>query len=67
MYKHQEDKPSQPAQGGKAENLRSMKDFKGQAMDQAYGQAGSKGCKSDEAKIKSQFFSGAYTSDSSGY
>ena len=67
MYKHEEDKPGQPKQGGKAQNLHSMKDFKSQASDQAYGQAGSKGCAADEAKIKAQFFTGAFTSDSSGY
>ncbi len=67
MYRHEEDMPAQPKQGGKAQNLHSMKDFKSQAMDQAYGQAGAKGCKADEAKIKAQHFSGAFSSDSSGY
>ncbi len=63
MYKHEEDMPKQPKSGGKAQNNHSMKDFKGQAADQAYGQAGARGCKADAAKISSQHFSGAFSSD----
>lgn len=64
MYKHQEDKPSEPKSGGKAENLFGAKDFKDQASDQAYGQAGYAGCKADQAKIKAQHFTGAFLTDS---
>lgn len=40
-------------------------DFKAEASDQAYGQAGEQGCKSDDRKIMSQAFH-AY-SDDTGY
>lgn len=64
MYKHEQEMPSQPKQGGQAQNLYGMMDFKSECSDQAYGQAGKSGCKADHAKIKSQHFTGAYTSDS---
>ena len=63
MYKNEEDMPKEPKSGGKVENLYSMRDFKSQAMDTAYGQGGEKGCKSDEAKIRAQHFTGAFSSD----
>ena len=53
--RHQVDMPSEPKQGGKAQNLVDADDFKGQAMDGAYGQAGKSGCASDQKKIKAQF------------
>jgi hypothetical protein len=41
--------------GGMADNLEPVDDFKGQAMDTAYGQAGIAGCRSDQKKIMAQF------------
>ncbi len=45
--------------------MASCKDFKSQASDQSYGQAGEKGCQKDQSKIMSQAFH-AY-SDDTGY
>lgn len=53
IYKNEVDRPAQPAEGHKIKGM-GMKDFKGQADDLAYGQAGAAGCKSDERKIASQ-------------
>lgn len=63
-YEHGSDKPHQPKQGGQPENLFGCHDFKNDAADQAYGQGGMSGCKSDQSKIKSQMFSGAFKHDS---
>lgn len=52
---HGTDKPPHNKGGGKAQNLVDVDDFKGQAMDTAYGQAGMHGCRSDEKKIHAQF------------
>lgn len=65
MYKNEEEKPSIPMQGKKA-HMESVKDFKGQAMDIAYGQAGKKGCEADYKKIMSQMHHG-YNESNSGY
>jgi len=54
MYEHEVEKPSVPPMG-KNEPMMNLHDFKGDAMDTAYGQAGEAGCKSDEKKINSQF------------
>lgn len=40
---HGTDKPPHNKGGGKAQNLVDVDDFKGQAMDTAYGQAGMHG------------------------
>lgn len=45
--------------------MKCCSDYKEEASDQAYGQSGMDGLKSDEGKIKSQFFH-AY-SDDTGY
>jgi len=53
-YKHETDKPSQPAMGHGGNDY-GCSDYKGDAMDIAYGQAGEQGCKSDGSKIVGQF------------
>ena len=53
MKKHEEDMPK-VAPGGHQESGLGCHDFKGEAMDIAYGQAGEKGSKSDSKKINSQ-------------
>jgi len=53
IYKHEVDRPEQPAQGSMQKGM-GMKDAKGQADDLAYGQAGAAGCKSDDKKISAQ-------------
>lgn len=69
MYRNEVEKPRQNPQGH-LENSMGASDFKGQAMDIAYGQAGMRGCESDGSKIVSQFkdyhWSGA-SGDASGY
>jgi len=45
--------------------MTDCKDFKSDASDQAYGQAGEMGCRSDEKKIHAQFHR-SYTDDA-GY
>lgn len=62
-YEHGVDKPRHAKSGGHAENMYGCHDFKSDAMDQAYGQGGMSGCKSDQSKIKSQHFTGAFSSD----
>lgn len=67
-YKHGEDKPAFETIGkgtGHQVAMHDCEDFKKDASDQAYGQAGMSGCKSDERKIHSQFFH-SYTDDA-GY
>ena len=54
MYENEVDKPSVPPMG-KNEPMMNLHDFKGEAMDTAYGQAGEAGCKADQKKINSQF------------
>lgn len=53
-YEHEVDMPHIPRKG-KNEPMMSLHDYKGEAMDTAYGQAGEDGCKADEKKIHSQF------------
>jgi hypothetical protein len=52
-YEHETDKPAQP-KGGHAESGMGCHEFKGQAMEIAYGQAGKEGCGADYKKIESQ-------------
>jgi hypothetical protein len=52
-YEHGEDKPSQPKQGTLEKGM-GCYDFKAEAMDISYGQAGKEGCKADNGKIESQ-------------
>lgn len=54
VYEHEMDRPSIPRKG-KNEPMTNAHDFKSDAMDTAYGQAGMAGCKADEKKIHSQF------------
>lgn len=53
-YQNEVDKPSLPAEG-KVENSMGCSDFKKEAMDISYGQAGQAGCKADGSKIISEF------------
>lgn len=67
-YKHGEDEPAFETIGkgtGHMVRMESCHDFKKDASDQSYGQAGMKGCKSDEHKIHAQF-NHSYTDDA-GY
>lgn len=52
-YEHGADKPK-VSKGGHQESGLGCHDFKGEAMDIAYGQAGEKGCKSDSTKFNAQ-------------
>lgn len=63
MYEHEVDKPKEAPKGMKPSNIHPMNDFKSDASDQAYGQAGKSGCMADHKKIMGQFFSGAYKDD----
>lgn len=54
MYRHEEEKPSLPVHGHQMSGM-GVKDFKGEADQIAYGQAGMAGCKSDSTKIEAQF------------
>lgn len=53
LYRNEVEKPEQPAQGHMLPGM-GTKDFKGEAMDIAYGQASKKGCDADNKKINSQ-------------
>jgi len=67
-YKNETDHPPHEKIGkgkGHQVGMSACDDFKSQASDQAYGQAGMKGCKADHSKIKSQF-NHSYTDDA-GY
>ena len=65
IYKNEVDKPEIP--GVRAnEPMKNASDFKGEAMDTAYGQAGHAGCKADEKKIHAQFKSYGWDSNT-GY
>ena len=55
-YEHGVDKPKQRKSMGNAQDDYGCSDFKSQAMDTAYGQAGMEGCKMDMRKINSQHF-----------
>lgn len=52
-YKNEEDKPSPPKEGKLSREL-GCDDFKNEAMDISYGQAGKGGCSKDSGKIKGQ-------------
>lgn len=67
-YQHGEDKPQFEKIGkgtGHQVKMMSCHDFKSDSSDQAYGQAGMRGCKEDEKKIHAQF-NHSYTDDA-GY
>ena len=64
-YKNETDAPTHEKIGsgkGHMVKMEDCADYKSDASDQAYGQAGMSGCKSDYSKIKSQFFH-SYTDD----
>ncbi len=63
--KHQKINHSTPPEGKAWGMMDTCADFKQEASDQAYGQAGEQGCKSDDRKIMSQAFK-SY-SDDTGY
>jgi hypothetical protein len=63
-YRNEVSKPKQPKMAGDG-YMYSAKDFKGQAMDTAYGQGGKKGCESDHKKIMAQMAPGY--SDNEGH
>lgn len=65
MEKNSTDSPMQAKQGGRPSNDYGCGDFKGEAMDQAWGQAGKAGVMSDMKKIHAQHFS-SYSDDHSG-
>ncbi len=65
MYKHGEDEPHVPAHGHQEHGM-GVSDFKGQAQDIAYGQAGEQGCKSDSKKMSAQFKNYHWDSDTGG-
>jgi hypothetical protein len=52
-YEKEVEKPKVP-KGGHQESGMGCHDFKKEAMDISYGQAGMAGCKSDSRKIESQ-------------
>lgn len=52
-YKNEVDEPHVPSHGHQESGM-GCHEFKGEAMDIAYGQAGMGGCKSDNKKINSQ-------------
>ena len=53
LYEHEVEKPHVPS-SRKNEPMEALDDFKGDAMDTAYGQAGEAGCKADHKKIHGQ-------------
>lgn len=63
-YEHGVDKPMKAKVGGRPVGTYGCDDFKSEAHDQAYGQAGMAGCKKDMGKIHSQHFH-SYTDDHS--
>lgn len=63
-YENEVEKPSVPSSGSMPSGM-GCADFKGEAMDQAYGQSGDAGCKSDDRKISSQMKSYGWTDESS--
>ena len=65
MYKNEVDMPMKAKQGGHPMDDYGCDDFKSQAFDQAFGQAGKKGCEMDMRKIHSQHFM-SYSDDHSG-
>lgn len=55
MYENEVEKPMVP-KAPMMEKGMGCHEFKGQAMDIAYGQAGKKGCESDYKKLSAQAF-----------
>lgn len=53
MYKNEVEKPAPPAEGHESGVL-GCSDYKSEAQDTAYGQAGKSGCKGDGSKILKQ-------------
>lgn len=53
MYENEVDKPHVPKHGHQEPGM-GCHDFKGEAMNIAYGQAGEEGCRSDYKKVSSQ-------------
>lgn len=66
MYRNEEEKPSVP-KGGHQMSGMGCCDFKGEAAEIAYGQAGAQGVKSDEKKINAQFKNYHWDGGASGY
>lgn len=54
LYKNEMDHPHIPAQGY-PEHGHGAEDFKGMAMDIAYGQAGKAGCLADDKRLREQY------------
>jgi hypothetical protein len=65
MYKNETDRPMKAKQGGHPMNDYGCMDFKKEAFDQAYGQAGKSGVMDDMRKIHSQHMH-SYSDDHSG-
>lgn len=65
LYRHETEHPHQNPQGHMLAGM-SAEDFKGEAMDTAYGQASEHGVKSDMGKIHAQFHH-CYDDSNSGY
>ena len=65
MYRHGVDEPHVPSHGHQEHGM-GVHDFKGQAQDIAYGQAGEQGCKSDSKKMSAQFKNYHWDSDTGG-
>ncbi len=53
MYRNEVEEPKMPMEGHMEHGM-GCHEFKGEAMDIAYGQAGMEGCRSDQKKIMSQ-------------
>lgn len=65
MYKNEVDEPAVPSHGHQEGGM-GCHDFKGEAQDIAYGQAGEQGCKSDSKKMSAQFKNYHWDSDTGG-
>lgn len=65
MYRNEVEKPEVPPHGHQEMGM-GVHDFKGEAQDIAYGQAGEMGCRSDEKKMASQFKNYHWDSDTGG-
>ena len=65
MYKNEVEEPRVPMHGHQESGM-GCHDFKGEAQDIAYGQAGEMGCKSDSKKMGAQFKNYHWDSDTGG-
>ena len=63
-YKNETDRPMKAKEGGRPMGTYGCGDFKGEAFDQAWGQAGKSGVEADMRKIHAQHFH-SYTDDHS--